>query len=48
MFLDMQSEERKNIGEFEKDMNLHQARICNMDVNLFSNQEKETYVKVKR
>ena len=46
-FLDMQVEERKKIGEFEKTLNSEQAKIWNMDAQRYYEQEREVSEKVK-
>jgi hypothetical protein len=45
-FLDMQVDEKKKISEFEKTLNVEQARIWNTDANRYVEQEKEINEKV--
>lgn len=45
-FLDMQVDEKKKIGEFEKTLNGEQARIWNSDAQRYFEQEKEINEKV--
>lgn len=45
-YLDMQIEEKRKILEFEKTLNMEQARIWRTDTNKFQNLEKEINEKV--
>jgi len=46
-YLDMQVEEKKRINEFEKVLDLEQARIWQIDSEKYREQEKEITEKVK-
>jgi hypothetical protein len=45
-YLDMQVEEKKRLGEFEKTMNSEQARVWKIDTDQYKQQEKEINEKV--
>jgi hypothetical protein len=46
-YLDMQVDEKRKMGDFEKLLNSDQARIWKIDTNRFTEQEREIYEKVK-
>ena len=46
-YLDMQIEEKRKMLEFEKTLNMEQARVWRIDSNKFQNLEKEINEKVK-
>jgi hypothetical protein len=45
-YLDMQVEEKKRLGEFEKTMNSEQARVWEIDTEQYYKQEREIGDKV--
>jgi hypothetical protein len=45
-YLDMQVEEKKRLGEFEKTMNAEQARVWKIDTEQYYQQEREIGEKV--